>query len=234
MKIDRVLLKGVGPKGGGVVVREFSAQFRDGGNAVIGINGCGKTHLLRVIAGVCGNDEATKLLIDLQVEECVIRVINDNGRRITFKTKGGFDLDKVATFKALLSHRVNFPMTEWNKTFPSEVIDPYTARARFECLVGKSAVKEMFQARPGHVHNTAGDGFTRMLRIVFGDGAALVPTLLEYPDHHLDIMNKRRLMTDLCDGDRQVIYTTHSPEMIPHDYRDSHGSDGVIDMSPTQ
>jgi hypothetical protein len=46
-------------------------------------------------------------------------------------------------------------------------------------------------------------------------------------------MNKRLMAEDLCDRDRQVIYTTHAPEMLPGGsiYRNVDGPNRLIDMS---
>lgn len=233
MKINYISVKGLGPKGGGVVVEDFVTFFKGRANAVIGVNGCGKTHLLRVLAGVCGTDEATMLLRDLRVDECHI-VVEDRGQKHEFKCSDGFDLEAVGEFKALLSERVNFPLTEWNRTFPSRVVDPFSARDNFIRLVGEEKLKETFRVHSTGVHNMAGDGFKRLLHIFFGDGATGVPTLLEYPDHHLDIMNKRRMLVALLRNDRQIIFSTHAPEMIPNDYADVDSCDQVVDMSRSQ
>lgn len=199
--------------------------FDDKVNCLIGPNGCGKSTLLQVIAGVCGTDDATALIANQPVEFCEVVVDHDNVEHV-FTVTERFDLDAILDFKFKLETRASFPLTQYHQNFVGECVEMATVRSRFKRYCKANDVEPRFIYEPSQrrAFFTGGDGVESAFSLFLHDSPAGVPLLLDGPERHQHIIGQTVLLEALTTEDRQLIYATHSPEMLP-------ATDKIIDLS---
>lgn len=196
-------------------------------NLLVGINGCGKTTILNLIAILTGN-ESTELLtqdeafgmVSISVE-CVYtdrygKIINEEKKTLTLTDH--FDWDKINSFKQTLPVRTSYVLSEdlWEDRFVSH---RQNAAKMFQQIQERLAYIQQERHRTysfdsnHHTFLMSPTGAARYLLMV---GLRLppsgVPMLVDNPERHLHI-NSRYHLNDFynCDDTNQMFYTTHCP-----------------------
>lgn len=210
--ILRVINIGVGGFG---PLKNLELCFSDTVTCIVGPNGCGKSTLLQLIAGLCGTDEASELIAGQEVAYCEM-VVDLDGEEHIFTINKRFDEDAIMEFKAKLYHRVNFPLTQYRETFISECCEIVTAKESFFRHCSTIDVEPQFIYTP--VTRTAsfesGDGVKQAFSLFLNDSLDGIPTLYDCPELHQHLCAQRSLLKVLVKRDRQLLYATHSPDMV--------------------
>lgn len=212
MIIRSICLEDLGP------ISRFATRFSPDVNAIVGTNGVGKTYLMRILAGLCGNNAATDLLNKLPVGKCVLTIEDSLGDERVFETGGEFDLNEVREWKLKLGkERVNFPITEWGLAFPFGKPNATRARQRAHAFLGTAngSRDQMFTyiRERGSAYYMSGDGYRFAIQLFLRDIDG-IPLLVENPGQSLDLVNKRRMVAAMTSERRQLIFTTHDPEFL--------------------
>lgn len=240
----------------------FHLKFVPGPNLLIGINGCGKTTVLDLIAGLTGTDAATRLLLGETVKYVRIDVCWNASehvvRKETLEMTDGFHATEIAAFKAKLPVRSSYVLR--HELYDGRYVGELDDRA-FRIKDTLSWLKN-YDMRIGGEHMTIhpnGDmsmwvsdtGAQRYLMVV---GMRIppkgVPTLVDMPERSLHMIIRRSIAQFYGgEADRQVFMATHCPEVLSGlDRYNRQGLDdwhnktykerpqfyGVIDMSDTK
>lgn len=229
----------------------FDLKFMQGMNVLIGTNGCGKTTVLEIIAGLTGNDLATNYVANKPVEMAEV-VVEHKKQRYRLSLEDRFDTQAIQTFKAQLPHRTSFVLTHDipEHRLVTEQREPIECQK--DMLAFLDRIDLGFSNRKMHFKD--GHGATMMVGPTGGQRYLLdvgmrrapthIPCLVENPDRHLHVGIKRMICRYYqASKNHQVIYTTHDPCMfsgVEHAIRDDRDIwredptnllPGIIDMS---
>lgn len=205
-----------------LALKDIRILFHPEVQMLTGTNGCGKTTVLRLLAGLAGTDEATRLVANQPIGEVELE-IEDAGKTKTLHMTDKIDPKKVYKFKKWLSKRVSFPITTGGDSFVSECHPKATDKARLrEIFAGvwrTDIQKELvYTSSSEPIRTNIGRGFTRAMSMILLNSPDEVPMLLDLPESSLDMAGKRMMIDILRDENRQMIIATHSPEILSTTY----------------
>ena len=222
MNIDRIVIDGW-------KAFTFDLDFSPGMNILIGMNGCGKTTILDLIAGLTGTDRATELLegtfrfIRLDVEWEANASVT---RRETIMLRGDFKSAEsqyeIARFKKLLPVRTSYVLRHdlYDDRYLGQAADRETnIKETLRDLDGWDlGIKRQLRAHPNYAHYMLSD--TGAQRYLLTVGMRITdpdtPMLVDMPERSLHVVLTRRIhdFYGRYRESQQVIYATHSPEIV--------------------
>lgn len=207
----------------------FDFSFHEGMNVLIGMNGCGKTTILDLVAGLTGTDRATELLegkfrfIRLDVSWDASANVR---RRETIMLRDDFKSAEsqyeIARFKKLLPVRTSYVLRHdlYDNRYLGETADRETnIKETLRDLDGWDlGIKRQLRVNPGRAHYMLSDtGAQRYLLTVGMRMAPMgVPMLVDMPERSLHVILRRRIHDFYARfrQSQQVIYATHCPELV--------------------
>jgi predicted ATPase len=206
-----------------MALRDVNLVLHPKVNCFVGINGSGKTTMLNLIAGVCGNDDANHLLVGKKVGRCRI-VIEDDGDEFVFEASDYFRDEALGRFKRRLPSRANYTSAS-APSYVDESVDFSTARTRYmEFLRGHGGrLNAAYSAQQNSCSVYWGSAYRNVFGLMAMDTEDS-PFLIDNPDRSLDVRACAIVKRMLIRQDRQLIYATHSPEMMVMEY-------GLFDLS---
>ena len=193
-------------------------------NMMVGLNGSGKTSTLDLIAIMSGHDDAARLLIHPKesIEYARIVLRDDGGKKYELELEGGFDLEKIADFKAKLPTQCSFVLQHdlRDDRLTTERREPVECQKEMLELLenydlGLNFVMERGRYASCLVSETGAQNY--LLHVGMRRAPATTPMLVDMPERSLHVMLRRSIITDYyCDrtGRNQLIGATHCPEII--------------------
>ena len=219
----------------------FDIDFHPGMNILIGMNGCGKTTILDLIAGLTGTDRATELLegkfrfIRLDVSWPINETVTETPRKKT-KTvthrhetimlrddfKSEESQHEIARFKKLLPVRTSYVLRHdlYDDRYLGQAADRETnIKETIRYLDGWDlGIKKQLRVHPNYAHYMLSD--TGAQRYLLTVGMRITeedtPMLVDMPERSLHPVLLRRIHEyyGRYRDTQQVIYATHSPEIV--------------------
>lgn len=215
----------------------FRLKFIPRINMIVGLNGSGKTTILELIAALSGHDDACDHLIDPSHTPDYARIVlRHEKKKYELELTDGFDLDKIAAFKATLPKRTSFVLQTnlLDADLVTEVRDPVECQKDLiESLDHYGMdIAMVFDRGRGATCLVSETGAQRyLLTVGMRRAPAATPMLIDYPERSLHVMIRRTIMTDFySEGDGQIIGATHCPEIISMADRQFGERDGFIAM----
>ena len=219
----------------------FDLKFEDNLTCLIGPNGCGKSTVLHLLAALTGHKDAVELVQDERFGEVTVTVklgherhfsmMDQSGvvhrktepaRRLTLRLTDSFDPVKITAFK--------FEIGEECTSF---VVDHFLGNDRYVTARRDPGEmqRDLLEWLSYHgldvrkqLHVTEGRGATllvsdtgaqrNLLHIGMRLAPQAVPMLVEHPERSLHPNLARRICDFYTKSNQQVIYTTHSPEVL--------------------
>ncbi len=199
----------------------YRLRFAPNITVLVGLNGCGKTNTLELLAMLTGHEDAMKLLrrpTD-KLDYLKIEVRWKTGHRIL--ELDSFDVDKIEEFRASLPHNASYVLQQENRMDDRLVTvrrEPIACQKDMIEWLDMHDMKLNFWFKEGHaasllVSETGGQRY--ILNAGMRRAPSDVPMLIEHPDQGLH-PNLQRAMIDfyLESNYQQLIITTHSPELL--------------------
>ena len=198
----------------------FRLSFAPRVTAIVGMNGCGKTNAMELLALLTGHDK-TQTLIRPREELEYARVEVRTGNRKFVLELDGLDIDKIEAFKKSLPHRTSFVLQQ-----DSIHDDRFVTQRRrpVECQ------KDMLEWLTAHglglnFYFSEGKGASllvsetgaqrNLLTVGMRRAPTHVPMIAEHPERSLHVMLKRTLPDFYLESTKQqLILTTHDPEIL--------------------
>ena len=202
----------------------YRMEFQRGPNVLIGLNGCGKTTTLEMIATLTGNDAATYIMApvgrfpDLEYVEIVVK---DGSREFRLEMKG-FDLNAIAEFKAMLPKRTSFVLTTdlMDDRYVTDRQDPVECQRDLLAYLDRAgmglAKQRVFQDGK-YASLLVSDSGAQYYLIQVGMRRCMAdtPALIEHPDRHLHFMLKQTIHEFYQeDHNHQLLISTHDPSTL--------------------
>lgn len=207
----------------------FDLDFHPGMNILIGMNGCGKTTILDLIAGLTGTDRATELLngifrfIRLDVSWDANTAVR---RRETIMLRGDFKSAEsqyeIARFKKLLPVRTSYVLRHdlYDDRYLGQAADRETnIKETIRYLESWDlGIKKQLRVHPNYAHYMLSDTGAQRYLLTVGMRIAdeETPMLVDMPERSLHPIVLRRIHEyyGRYRNTQQVIYATHSPEIV--------------------
>jgi len=204
----------------------FRLKFSRGVNALVGMNGCGKTNTLELIAILAGHRQASQLLREgdeLKYARIVLfhnsGSLHDDMHVLTLGN--GLDHEKIAEFKDRLPVRPSFILQQdslRDDRFVTERREPVECQESMLRWLKDHDLGVNFHMKNGEyasllVSETGAQRY--LLTVGMRRAPTATPMLIEHPERSLHIMLKRRLPSFYRETKRQqLIMTTHDPEVL--------------------
>jgi predicted ATP-dependent endonuclease of OLD family len=217
----------------------FKLKFTVGSNVLIGMNGCGKTTILELLAILTGHDDATNLIrTGEKLDYAKVIVQTKTGPKTLIIH--GWELDKIAEFKRSLPSRTSFVLQQESLRDDSLVTERREAIAgqknMFEWLEAFDlGLRRSFAFRAGQaasllVSETGAQRY--LLTVGMRRAPPHVPMLIEHPERSLHINIRRTVLEYYRDHeDQQLIVSTHCPEVLSSIERLPNGKYGSFGKS---
>jgi len=216
---------------------KFIEKKRDSGCAIIlGLNGSGKSTVLNLLAGLSGNDLATRIISGQPVGYAKI-VIIDKNEEYTYETKDNFDYDSIIEFKKTLPTRTSYvlPHDYDEHRFVTEIRDGEVLFSEMKTWLSCFSVplEDCFYFNEGKgaqfmMGQTSAQRY--LFTMSFRKAPEHTPMLLDYIERNVHVISRRNFHEFYSESDdQQIIATTHCPTVLTHFMNEHHYK--VVDLT---
>lgn len=197
----------------------FRMGFAPTVTVMVGLNGCGKTNTLELIAILAGHDDAKHLIRPTDNPSYVKIEVRWKTGSSTLELTDGLDPQKIAEFKAGLPTRVSFVLQ-------TDLPDDYLVTERREPVECQKDLLRWLENydMPVNMHFNMGHSASCLVSETGAQRTLLTtgmrrapehtPMLVEHPERSLHVILRRSIHEFYLEGPKQqLILTTHCPEV---------------------